>query len=128
MQPLKPELETYYQDRILVFKSEPIGNTETIIDQLRTEKINELTSRSKLDLPQWLYFLNCHGLILQMIPLARLLILSHHPPKVDFGCVGENILKHIFLCFPYMGKFYVLYYEYCSLLTVVIPKHVTIML
>ncbi|MCL2933649.1 MAG: hypothetical protein MGG11_15780 [Trichodesmium sp. MAG_R03] len=45
MQPLKPELETYYQDGILVFKSEPIGNTETIIDQLRIERINELTSR-----------------------------------------------------------------------------------
>ena len=69
MQPLKPELETYYQDRILVFKSEPIGNTETIIDQLITERINELTSRSKLDLPQWLYFLN-YGLIILNIQLV----------------------------------------------------------
>ncbi len=44
IQPLKPELETYYEDGILVFKAEPIGNTETIIDELRTERINELTS------------------------------------------------------------------------------------
>ncbi len=44
LQLLKPELETYYEDGILVFKAEPIGKTETIIDQLRTERINELTS------------------------------------------------------------------------------------
>ena len=42
--PLQPELETYYEDEILVFKAEPIGDTETIIDELRTERINELTS------------------------------------------------------------------------------------
>ncbi|NEP79572.1 MAG: AbrB/MazE/SpoVT family DNA-binding domain-containing protein [Okeania sp. SIO3C4] len=41
---LEPELETYYEDGILVFKAEPIGNTETIIDELRTKRINELTS------------------------------------------------------------------------------------
>ena len=41
-QPLKPELETYDEDGILVFKAEPISNIETIIDELRTEKINEL--------------------------------------------------------------------------------------
>ncbi|NEQ35275.1 MAG: AbrB/MazE/SpoVT family DNA-binding domain-containing protein [Okeania sp. SIO3I5] len=44
IQPLKPELETYYEDGILVFTAEPIGNTEIIIDELRTERINELTS------------------------------------------------------------------------------------
>ncbi|WP_202224552.1 AbrB/MazE/SpoVT family DNA-binding domain-containing protein [Okeania sp. KiyG1] len=44
LQPLKSELETYYEDGILVFKAEPIGNTETIIDEVRTEIINELTS------------------------------------------------------------------------------------
>ncbi|NES76984.1 MULTISPECIES: AbrB/MazE/SpoVT family DNA-binding domain-containing protein [Okeania] len=44
LQPLEPELETYYEDGILVFKAEPICNTETIIDELRTERINELTS------------------------------------------------------------------------------------
>ena len=41
---LKPELETYYEDGILVFKAEPTGNPETIIDELRTERIDELTS------------------------------------------------------------------------------------
>ncbi len=44
LKPLKPELETYYEDGILVFKAEPTGNTETIIDELRTERINELIS------------------------------------------------------------------------------------
>ncbi|NEP08195.1 MAG: AbrB/MazE/SpoVT family DNA-binding domain-containing protein [Okeania sp. SIO2G4] len=44
LQPLEPELETYYEDGILVFKAEPISNPETIIDALRTERINELTS------------------------------------------------------------------------------------
>ena len=44
LKPLKPELETYYEDGILVFKAEPMGNTETIIDELRTERINELIS------------------------------------------------------------------------------------
>ncbi|MDY7006475.1 MAG: AbrB/MazE/SpoVT family DNA-binding domain-containing protein [Cyanobacteriota bacterium] len=44
LQPFKAELETYYEDGILVFQAEPIGNTETIIDELRTERINELTS------------------------------------------------------------------------------------
>ena len=42
LQPLQPELETYYEDGILVFKAEPIGNLETIIDDLKTERINEL--------------------------------------------------------------------------------------
>ena len=44
LKPLKPELETFYEDGILVFKAEPMDNTETIIDELRTERINELTS------------------------------------------------------------------------------------
>lgn len=44
LKPLNPELETYYEDGILVFKAEPMGNTETIIDELRTERINELIS------------------------------------------------------------------------------------
>ncbi len=44
LKPLKQELETYYEDGILVFKAEPIGNTETIVDDLRTKRINELTS------------------------------------------------------------------------------------
>ena len=44
LKPLKPEPETHYEDGILVFKAEPIGNTETIIDELRAERINELTS------------------------------------------------------------------------------------
>ena len=44
LKPLKPEIETYYEDGILVFKAEPIGNPETIIDELRTERINELIS------------------------------------------------------------------------------------
>lgn len=44
LKPLTPELETYYEDGILVFKAEPMGNSETIIDELRTERINELTS------------------------------------------------------------------------------------
>ncbi len=44
LKPLKLELETYYEDGILVFKAEPMGNTETIIDELRTERINELIS------------------------------------------------------------------------------------
>ena len=30
LQPLKPELETYYEDGILVFKAEPMGNIESI--------------------------------------------------------------------------------------------------
>ena len=49
LQPLKSELETYSEDGILVFKAEPIGNTETIIDELRTERINELISCSLMD-------------------------------------------------------------------------------
>ncbi|ELS01274.1 hypothetical protein Xen7305DRAFT_00009770 [Xenococcus sp. PCC 7305] len=44
IKPLKSELETYYEDGILVFKAEPIGNATTIIDELRTERTNELTS------------------------------------------------------------------------------------
>ncbi len=44
LKPLKPELETYYEDGILVFKAEPMGNIESIIDELRTERINELIS------------------------------------------------------------------------------------
>jgi bifunctional DNA-binding transcriptional regulator/antitoxin component of YhaV-PrlF toxin-antitoxin module len=44
LKPLNPELEIYYEDGILVFKAEPMSNTETIIDELRTERINELIS------------------------------------------------------------------------------------
>jgi bifunctional DNA-binding transcriptional regulator/antitoxin component of YhaV-PrlF toxin-antitoxin module len=44
LKPLNPELEIYYEDGILVFKAEPMANTETIIDELRTERINELIS------------------------------------------------------------------------------------
>ena len=44
LKPLKPELKTYYEDGILVFKAEPMGNIESIIDELRTERINELIS------------------------------------------------------------------------------------
>ena len=42
--------------------------------------------------------------------------------------VGEWKYPKNFLCFPHKGKFYVLYYEYCSLLAVVIQKHVIIIL
>ncbi len=44
LKPLQPEVETYYDGEILVFKAEPIVNTEKIIDDLRTERINELIS------------------------------------------------------------------------------------
>ena len=44
LKPLKPEIETCYEDGILVFKAEPMANTETIIDELRTERINQLIS------------------------------------------------------------------------------------
>ena len=44
LKPLKPEPETYYEDGILVFKAEPMANTNTIIDELRIERINELIS------------------------------------------------------------------------------------
>ncbi|MGK7884575.1 MAG: AbrB/MazE/SpoVT family DNA-binding domain-containing protein [Crocosphaera sp.] len=44
LKPLQSELETYYEDGVLVFKAEPIGNPETIIDEFRTERINELIS------------------------------------------------------------------------------------
>ena len=44
IKPLKPEIETYYEDEILVFKAEAIIDTNAIIDELRTERINELIS------------------------------------------------------------------------------------
>ncbi|MBO3460041.1 AbrB/MazE/SpoVT family DNA-binding domain-containing protein [Aetokthonos hydrillicola Thurmond2011] len=44
LKPVQPEVETYYEDGILVFKAEPVGSTETIIDDLRTERINDLAS------------------------------------------------------------------------------------
>ncbi len=44
IKPLNPEIETYYEDEVLVFKAEPIIDTKAIIDKLRTERINELIS------------------------------------------------------------------------------------
>ncbi len=44
LKPLQPEIETYYEDKILVFKADNISNIEKIIDELRTERINELIS------------------------------------------------------------------------------------
>lgn len=44
LQPLPKEPEAYYEEGVLVVKSEPIDNPETIIEDLRTERINELLS------------------------------------------------------------------------------------
>lgn len=44
LQPIPKEPEIYYEEGVLVVKTEPIENLETIIDELRDERINELTS------------------------------------------------------------------------------------
>jgi AbrB family looped-hinge helix DNA binding protein len=44
LQPISKEAETYYEEGVLVVKTEPIENLETIIDELREERINEFTS------------------------------------------------------------------------------------
>ena len=38
------EPEVYHEGAVLVVKSEPIGNLETFIDELREERITELTA------------------------------------------------------------------------------------
>jgi len=43
LQPISKEAETYYEEGVLVVKTEPIENLETIIDELREERINEFT-------------------------------------------------------------------------------------
>lgn len=44
LQPISPEPEIYYEQGVLVVKTEPIENLKTIIDELREERINESTS------------------------------------------------------------------------------------
>ncbi|MES1023398.1 AbrB/MazE/SpoVT family DNA-binding domain-containing protein [Gloeocapsa sp. BRSZ] len=44
LQPISKEAETYYEEGVLVVKTEPIENLETIIDELREQRINEFTS------------------------------------------------------------------------------------
>lgn len=44
LQPISKEAETYYEQGILVVKTERIDNLETIVDELREERVNELTS------------------------------------------------------------------------------------
>jgi bifunctional DNA-binding transcriptional regulator/antitoxin component of YhaV-PrlF toxin-antitoxin module len=44
IQPLPKEPEVYHEGAVLVVKSEPIGNLETFIDELREERITELTA------------------------------------------------------------------------------------
>lgn len=44
LQPISKEAETYYEEGVLVVKTEPIENLETIIDELREERINKFTS------------------------------------------------------------------------------------
>lgn len=44
LQPISKEAETYYEEGVLVVKTESIENLETIIDELREERINEFTS------------------------------------------------------------------------------------
>lgn len=44
LQPILKEAETYYEEGVLVVKTEPIENLETIIDKFREERINEFTS------------------------------------------------------------------------------------
>lgn len=44
LQPILKEAETYYEQGVLVVKTEPLDNLETIIDELREERSNELTS------------------------------------------------------------------------------------
>lgn len=41
LQPIPKEAETYYEQGVLVVKTERIDNLETIIDELREERINE---------------------------------------------------------------------------------------
>lgn len=44
LQPISKEAETYYEEGVLVVKTEHIENLETIIDEFREERINEFTS------------------------------------------------------------------------------------
>lgn len=44
LQPIPKEPEIYYEEGILVVKTERIEDMETIIDELRQERINELMS------------------------------------------------------------------------------------
>jgi antitoxin component of MazEF toxin-antitoxin module len=44
VQPLPQEPEAYYEEGVLVVKSEPIDNLETFIDELREERITKLTA------------------------------------------------------------------------------------
>ena len=44
LQPIPKEAEIYYEQGILVVKTERIDNLETIIEELREERINESAS------------------------------------------------------------------------------------
>lgn len=43
LQPISKEPEIFYEEGVLVVKTEPLENLETIIDELREERINEFT-------------------------------------------------------------------------------------
>lgn len=43
LQPIPKEPEIYYEEGVLVVKTEPTENFETVINDLREERINELT-------------------------------------------------------------------------------------
>ena len=44
LQPISKEPEICYEEGILVVKTEPIEKLETVINELRQERINELSS------------------------------------------------------------------------------------
>jgi AbrB family looped-hinge helix DNA binding protein len=44
LKPLPQEPEVYYEGRVLVVKAEPIGDTETIVEDLRSQRITDLAS------------------------------------------------------------------------------------
>ena len=44
LKPLPQEPEVYYEGKVLVVKAEPIGDTETIIGDLRSQRITDLAS------------------------------------------------------------------------------------